>query len=440
MGESAVVSTVRLILSRLDDADKDVASSAVLVGHDDAYAVLKRVADGAEIPTSLLNVLAPLVRSWVDHGLFVRNTHDLAANVDAATRAISAVFTPPAAPTASTVHALQREMHQIFLFAVTAAPAAGPFHAPILHALGGVLHFVAALHKLQLAPPPAAAPHLQPPVPDIGTAVFRCAAPACGKLFTRLFFLQSHARLHGPSNLACSQCSDTFSRGADLNKHLDAHSFRCTGCNAVFPSRDVIEEHQDTGECQGADIDERTPERVDHSVEDGEIVPDAFHRAMQIVVPLQTTLQAYAAQAVANGAAVLETGPIASPRPAAAAPARPAPVKKRPRSVSGSSPAVSAPPAPPVAPAPTPAPPAPPAPAPAPATPAPAPVPVSAPTLTETDLVAQTLAAAMAQAEAELMQDYDEDYVEGEGGEEEYYDEDADADGEIDPDVLFDDT
>ncbi|KZV90599.1 hypothetical protein EXIGLDRAFT_770654 [Exidia glandulosa HHB12029] len=443
MAESVVVSTVQLILSKLDDADKDVAASAVLVGYDDAYAVLKKVADGGEISNNLLNVLAPLVRSWVDHGLFIRKTHDVAANVEDATRAVSAVFSS-SAPTASAVHAVQHQMHQLFLFAVTAAPAAGPTHAPLLHALGGVLHFVGALHQLQLAPPPAAAPHLQPPVPDIGTAVFRCAAPGCGKLFTRLFFLQAHARLHGPPTLACSQCAETFSRGADLNKHLDAHSFRCAGCNGVFPSRDVIEDHQsgeDSEECKDADIEERTPEPLDHSVEEGEILADSFGRAIQSVIPLQTTLQTYAAQAVASGAAVLETGP--SPKPGHTRAARAA---TRDRSISTSVPAASATPA--AAAVVTPAPPTP-VPAPAiaaqlpPPTPAPepTPTPAPAPALSESELVAQALAAAMAQAEAELMEDYgDEEYAEGEGGgEEEYYDEDEDAEGEIDPDAMLDD-
>ncbi|EJD45969.1 hypothetical protein AURDEDRAFT_124401 [Auricularia subglabra TFB-10046 SS5] len=450
--EQAALATIRDILSRLDDADKDVASSAVMPAHENAYATLKRIADGGAIPTNLLNALAPIVRSWVDHSLFVRTVHDVAANVDAATRAVHAAFANPATVAEPAVVALHKQLHQLFLFCVTAATASPPPIAAQLHGLSAVLHFVAGVHRLGLAPPPT---QPQPPVPDIGSAIFRCAHPACGKLFARLFHLQFHAKLHDPAakRLACSQCKDTFVRGADLNRHLDGHSFRCAGCNGVFSSREVIEDHQtddDAGECKDADVEERAPPKVDPAAEpeEGEISYDAFNRAIYTVLPLQPVLQAYAAAVVAAGnmaspasvaapspspvpahARAIRTGPLPHALPAVLGPVPP-PVHSSPPAAAPTPTPAPVTPAPAAAPTPTPAPESAPTPTPVPAPPTPAPAPAepAAAAPAPADLIAQTLAAAMAQAEAELMEDYDGEYAEGDG--EEYYDDAMDAEGE----------
>ncbi|KAH7106243.1 hypothetical protein BKA62DRAFT_601774, partial [Auriculariales sp. MPI-PUGE-AT-0066] len=326
--EAEVVATVRALLARLDDADKDVASSAQLSGLDDAYTTLKRIADGGSVPNTTLNAIAPLLRSWIDHGLFERAAHDVPANVESAARAVFNLFAASALPSADKIQTLQKQLHQLFLFAVTCAPALPPLTAPAMHQLSGVLHFIGALNKLQLAPPPTATG--PPAVPDLGTAIFRCTAPQCPKVFSRLFYLQLHARLHDPpgrsQTLRCSECTETFNRAWDLNKHLDAHTYRCSGCSAIFSSRDVVEDHQASdpdGACDGAEIEERVPPRMDYAVEDGEVVPEAFYRAVNAALPLQGVLQTYVSTAVASGAGLAANTPGAAPGAAPATPGVP---------------------------------------------------------------------------------------------------------------------
>ena len=353
--EADVLATVKRLLARLDDADKDVVSSAQLSGLDDAYTTFKRMAEGGAVSNQTLNALAPLVRSWIDHGLFERVPHDVPANVETAARAVFTVFAATPLPSLAQIQALQKQLHQLFLFAVTCAPALPPLTAPAMHQLSGVLHFIGALNKVQLAPPPSAAG--PPAVPDLGTAIFRCVAPACPKVFSRLFFLQLHARLHDPpgrsQSLRCCECTETFLRAVDLNKHLDAHAYRCAGCGETFPSRDVVEDHQlsdESGSCDGADIDEHTPPRMDYAIEDGEIVPEAFYRAVNAALPLQGILQTYASTAVASGHAGLTPaapapapGAVAAKRPPGAPPTKPGQIKTgpgapRPRAPSSTTP------------------------------------------------------------------------------------------------------
>lgn len=437
----AVVETVRTIISRIDDAEKDVISSAMLTGLDDAYSVMENISDSGDISSQVLNALAPLLRVWVEHGLFTRTPHDLAANVEQAARTVHKVFSGDTMPTPADITGLFRQLQQLFIFAVTCPAVVQPVFAPQMHQLSGVLHFVGALNKLQLAPPPSA---VQPPVPDVGTAVFRCVAPSCSKIFSRLFHLQLHARLHDPAApaLDCNECDETFARAVDLKKHMDAHTFRCAGCDVTFESRESIEEHQiveEGGDCDGADMDVNEPAELDMTVEEGEITPEAFYRAVHAALPLRGLLQAYASTAVAASAGLAPAAAQAGTTPALAPPRAPqarAPSKSVTPKVLNAKPAttVSQPPKTTISKQPVSSAPAKKAPMQPvavvkdvkpsqPAAEEPAVPEVIEPVLSfDNDLIAQMMNSAAAMAEAELWEDYGEGEVDAEGFDGEYED------------------
>ncbi|OCH89386.1 hypothetical protein OBBRIDRAFT_794340 [Obba rivulosa] len=184
---------------------------------------------------------------------------DLLGQISAAVRAIShALSAPPRQPPdPALVASIQLPLHQVFLFAVTSAPRAGP-HAGMLHELGGLIQMLGVLSGVPIGPhaPP---PHMHggqwPPYaalpPDIGTAVHPCLVPGCRKTFHRLFSLRTHQRAHTLSErpFRCAHCPASFVRNHDLKRHARLHerrAWRCAGCDKIFSRRDAIKRHKDT--------------------------------------------------------------------------------------------------------------------------------------------------------------------------------------------------
>ncbi|EMD32704.1 hypothetical protein CERSUDRAFT_118458 [Gelatoporia subvermispora B] len=183
---------------------------------------------------------------------------DLLGQISAAVRAIShALSTPPRQPPdPALVASIQLPLHQVFLFAVTSSPRAGP-HAGTLHELGGLIQMLGVLSGVPIgppAPPPmhgAQWPPYAAPPPDIGTAVHPCLVPGCRKTFHRLFSLRTHQRAHTLSErpFRCAHCPASFVRNHDLKRHARLHerrAWRCAGCDKIFSRRDAIKRHKDT--------------------------------------------------------------------------------------------------------------------------------------------------------------------------------------------------
>lgn len=222
----------------IDDsqAREEPASKRVFYGQPD---LLARVTDAVRIVTQTLGV------------------HSVASPLDP-----------------SVVKSIQLQLHQIFLFAVTSS-AVGGTRMNLLQEISGLVQVIGVLSGIQIGPTAdshtetaqnqlpkiipgvsslstnSTAPSIQKG--DIGTAVYPCTT--CRKIFSRLFSLRYHQRVHGSDrSYQCTICSVTFVRSHDLKRHAKLHektTWKCTGCDKSFSRRDAITRHQNTSRNRG---------------------------------------------------------------------------------------------------------------------------------------------------------------------------------------------
>ncbi|KAF5385975.1 hypothetical protein D9615_002272 [Tricholomella constricta] len=213
-------------------------------------------------------------REEVDDGL---NPHDpqafkrpyipesgLENQVNEAVRVITqALVSSPAQPLDSNlVSSIRLQLHQVFLFAVTSSAGGGrDMHA--LQEISGLIQVIGVLSGIQIGQTPdshsqhthfpnPSYPWLpaQPPASstDIGTAVYPCHIAGCKKMFSRLYSLRAHQRVHAIHRpFRCSTCPASFARNHDLKRHIKLHdkkAWKCAGCLKVFSRRDAIKRHK----------------------------------------------------------------------------------------------------------------------------------------------------------------------------------------------------
>ena len=216
---------------------------------------------------------------------------DLQSNITAAVRIITDALTAnpsPGSMNAALIASIQLQLHQIFLFAVTSSAGGGP-EMNALQEISGLIQVIGVLSGIQIssAPPGALhdpksisftpsqfasnnnannawlspAPSLLPSAhpTDIGTAVYPCLIPSCRKVFSRLYNLRAHQRMHAVHRpFRCSSCPASFARNHDLKRHAKLHdkrAWKCCGCNKVFSRRDAIKRHKKGTRTRGSKED-----------------------------------------------------------------------------------------------------------------------------------------------------------------------------------------
>lgn len=252
----------------------------------------------------------------------------LHTHLDSATRAIISALTGPVVPPTgppppSLIVSIQLPLHQVFLFAMTAA---GP-DCKAQQELGGLIQALGVLSGVPISGPGPSVWGL--PV----TSVHPCTFPGCSKTFARLYSLRTHARVHSAERpFRCTRCPAAFARNHDLKRHGRMHddkAWQCTGCAKAFSRRDALTRHRNAaaarhGACATADIaeiyvprgpagteDEMRRTRMWHDaseaaaaaglggiLEDGELPATVLAAAHATVARLHPILQACVARAL----------------------------------------------------------------------------------------------------------------------------------------------
>jgi hypothetical protein len=222
------------------------------------------------------------------------------------TRALGA--NPPGSPIdPSLISSIQLQLHQIFLFAVTASAGGGP-EMNALQEISGLVQVVGVLSGIPIGSTSGTdhkntVPQQLPPVTsqnpttswfpgapamqttDIGTAVYPCLVPACHKIFSRLYSLRAHQRGHATHRpFRCGTCPASFARNHDLKRHAKLHdkkAWKCRGCDKIFSRRDAIKRHKNSNRTRGGKSDAcLTAEVIEVDLErEGDVVVKEGRRA-----------------------------------------------------------------------------------------------------------------------------------------------------------------
>jgi C2H2 type zinc finger protein len=281
----------------------------------------------------------------------------LHTQLEAASRAIiSALASPAASPTGPPlpplIASIQFPLHQVFLFAMTAA---GPARN-VLQEVGGLIQALGVLTGIPIGGSSLSTNGTSNTAwGHPGTSVHPCGFLGCGKTFARLFSLRAHTtRVHAAERpFRCTRCPAAFARNHDLKRHERLHedkAWQCTGCAKAFSRRDALTRHRNTAAarhsaCATADVAEidvpksgasasaatedetrRTrmwcdvsdaaPGATDIILEEGELPRSVLVAAHGVVARLHTVLQACVARALGGSPAVashVPLGPTAAP-------------------------------------------------------------------------------------------------------------------------------
>ncbi|KAJ7267681.1 hypothetical protein B0H12DRAFT_967292, partial [Mycena haematopus] len=220
------------------------------------------------------------------------STHPLHVEVAEAVRVISQTFTTSLSLKPPVISSIQPQLHRIFLFAVSSSAAPGP-NKTILQEIGGLIQVLGVLSGTQIGQESQ----------NILTAVYPCLIHGCGKFFARLYGLRAHQRIHS--------------------------SWKCSGCDQLFPQRDAIDKHKTSGqpkaECVSAEVVEvpasgegenakiLSRNRDWEKAEEGELEVDMISEIQTTVLGLHTLLQTHVARAL--GAASGQATPTVSSNP-----------------------------------------------------------------------------------------------------------------------------
>ena len=397
--ELAALETMRSILAlTAKDPEAQSTLSATLVpsSNDNVLEVLSRIVHDGVIPSGLAKILSPMLVSLarsdtlfatmrnsnvpavqLDKGKRQREESDeeqrlaesrsfkrptLAHNdterqITEAVRVVSSTLstnypTSGGSMDSSVISAIQLQLHQIFLFAMTSSAGGGQEMLP-LQEIGGLIQVIGVLSGTQIGPPAppqgvSAPPDLHTPLfqprswdfSDIGTAVYPCLIPRCRKTFHRLFSLRAHQRLHAVHRpFRCTACPASFARNHDLKRHTKLHerkAWQCAGCDKMFSRRDAIKRHKNSSAVRGkgelcvnaaireVEVDRNGDENFvregrrtkmwtdivtntmgvypgygDHGgLEDGEVHGDTIQRMQEAVLSLHPILQAHVSRAL----------------------------------------------------------------------------------------------------------------------------------------------
>ncbi|KAF9050077.1 hypothetical protein BJ165DRAFT_1456359 [Panaeolus papilionaceus] len=296
--EEAILTTMKTILGLMenDPPAKSILSSTVLPDGQNVLWALQSCCNSGTIPRGVAGPLSQLLvalarsdalfgnlkhsnasaiqldkgkrkREELDEGrsmqapaykrMYVPDT-DLYHQMNEAVRIVGQTFSasPMQALDPGLVTSIRLQLHQIFLFAVTSAPSAGAnMHG--LQEIAGLIQVIGVLSGIQIGQAPQMT-HPSPaypwnqghpqPVPDIGTAVYPCLVAGCHRIFSRLYSLRAHQRVHSSHRPhRCNACPASFARNHDLKRHLRLHdnkAWRCEGCHKVFSRRDAIKRHK----------------------------------------------------------------------------------------------------------------------------------------------------------------------------------------------------
>jgi hypothetical protein len=192
----------------------------------------------------------------------------LHTQLDAASRAIISALTSPAAPPTGPpppplIASIQFPLHQVFLFAMTAA---GPARN-MLQDVGGLIQALGVLTGIPIGGPSTSANGTTSTAwAHPGTSVHPCSFMGCGKTFARLYSLRAHiTRVHAAERpFRCTRCPAAFARNHDLKRHERLHedkAWQCTGCAKTFSRRDALTRHRNVAAarnnaCATADVTE----------------------------------------------------------------------------------------------------------------------------------------------------------------------------------------
>jgi len=278
----------------------------------------------------------------------------LHTQLDGASRAIISALTGPAAPPTGPpspllIASIQFPLHQVFLFAMTAA---GPARN-MLQEVSGLIQALGVLTGIPIGGPSSTSTNNthNKTWGHPGTSVHPCSIPGCGKTFARLYSLRAHTtRVHAAERpFRCTRCPAAFARNHDLKRHERLHedrAWQCTGCAKAFSRRDALTRHRNTAAarhsaCATADVAEinvpksgagagaavedetrRTAMWYDVSdaapgatsviLEEGELPRSVLVAAHEAVARLHSVLQACVARALGGGggAAVASNMPL----------------------------------------------------------------------------------------------------------------------------------
>lgn len=188
----------------------------------------------------------------------------LHTQLDAASRAIISALTGPTTPSTGPpppplIASIQFSLHQVFLFAMTAA---GPARN-MLQEVGGLIQALGVLTGIPIGSTNGTN---NTALGHPGTSVHPCSLLGCGKTFARLYGLRAHTtRVHAAERpFRCTRCPAAFARNHDLKRHEGLHedkAWQCTGCAKTFSRRDALTRHRNAAAarhstCATADVAE----------------------------------------------------------------------------------------------------------------------------------------------------------------------------------------
>ncbi|KAK7018832.1 transcriptional regulator prz1 [Favolaschia claudopus] len=298
--EAAAISTVRTILAALEHdslAQSTLAASKVPeLSADNLLDALRNMSTsgtvprGAALPISrfLLNlakseVLFGALRHSDASSLHLKrkreaadaderankrlriDNHSLTKEVAEAVRTISQTISTTQPLSATVISSIQPHLHRVFLFSHSSSSLPGR-NTNALQEISGLIQVLGVISGTQIGQESQ----------NILTAVYPCVVDGCGKFFSRLYSLRAHQAIH---------------------------MWKCVGCDAVFPGRDVFDKHktpaegnQPKAECiTAAPIEAKKAFR---SEEEGEIEADVISEIQTAVLRLHTPLQTCVSRAL----------------------------------------------------------------------------------------------------------------------------------------------